>query len=120
MPGVGWARRGRRMSRLLFAITAVVFSASTALAQSYPDRPLRLVVPFPAGGGVDTMARILAYKMTDVVKQSVLVEYKPGAGGNVGTDYVTKAPPDGYTILLNVNGIAISPSLYKRMSFDPL
>jgi tripartite-type tricarboxylate transporter receptor subunit TctC len=97
-----------------------VLSASTALTQNYPDRPIHLIVPFPAGGGVDTMARILAYKMTDVVKQSVLVEYKPGAGGNVGTDYVAKSQPDGYTVLLNVNGIAISPSLYKKLSFDPL
>ena len=108
------------MSRLLIAIMLTVLSASTALAQSYPDRPIHLIVPFPAGGGVDTMARILAYKMTDVVKQSVLVEYKPGAGGNVGTDYVSKSSPDGYTVLLNVNGIAISPSLYKKLTFDPL
>jgi len=77
-------------------------------------------VPFPAGGGVDTMARILALKMGDVVKQTVLVEHKPGAGGNVGTDFVAKSAPDGYTMLLNVNGIAISPSLYKKLSFDPL
>jgi tripartite-type tricarboxylate transporter receptor subunit TctC len=108
------------MSRLLIAIILTVLSASTALTQNYPDRPIHLIVPFPAGGGVDTMARILAYKMTDVVKQSVLVEYKPGAGGNVGTDYVAKSQPDGYTVLLNVNGIAISPSLYKKLSFDPL
>ena len=77
-------------------------------------------MPFPAGGGVDTMARILANKLTDVVKQPVLVEHKPGAGGNVGSDFVAKSPPDGYTMLLNVNGIAISPSLYRKLSFDPL
>lgn len=97
-----------------------VLSASAAAAQNYPDRPLRLIVPFPAGGGVDTMARILANKMGDVVKQPVLVEHKPGAGGNVGTDFVAKSAPDGYTMLLNVNGIAISPSLYRKLSFDPL
>jgi tripartite-type tricarboxylate transporter receptor subunit TctC len=108
------------MSRFLIAIALAVLSATTALAEGYPDRPIHLIVPFPAGGGVDTMARILAQKMTEVVKQSVLVEYKPGAGGNVGTDYVAKSPPDGYTVLLNVNGIAISPSLYKKLSFDPL
>jgi tripartite-type tricarboxylate transporter receptor subunit TctC len=108
------------MSRLLIAITLAVLSASTALAQSYPNRPLRLIVPFPAGGGVDTMARILAHKLTDVVKQTVLVEHKPGAGGNVGSDLVAKSAPDGYTMLLNVNGIAISPSLYRKLPFDPL
>jgi tripartite-type tricarboxylate transporter receptor subunit TctC len=102
------------------AITLAVLSVSTALAQDYPNRPLRMIVPFPAGGGVDTMARILAHKLTDVLKQPVLVEHKPGAGGNVGTDFVAKSAPDGYTMLLNVNGIAISPSLYRKLSFDPL
>jgi tripartite-type tricarboxylate transporter receptor subunit TctC len=101
-------------------VAAFLLAVGAARAQGYPDRPIHLIVPFPAGGGVDTMARILAQKMTDVVKQSVLVEYKPGAGGNVGTDYVAKSSPDGYTVLLNVNGIAISPSLYKKLSFDPL
>jgi tripartite-type tricarboxylate transporter receptor subunit TctC len=108
------------MSRLLTAITLAVLSVSTALAQDYPNRPLRMIVPFPAGGGVDTMARIPAHKLTDVLKQPVLVEHKPGAGGNVGTDFVAKSAPDGYTMLLNVNGIAISPSLYRKLSFDPL
>jgi tripartite-type tricarboxylate transporter receptor subunit TctC len=108
------------MSRYLLAIALAVLSASAALAQEYPNRPVRMIVPFPAGGGVDAMARILAQKMTDIVKQPVLVEHKAGAGGNVGTDYVTKSAPDGYTMLLNVNGIAISPSLYRKLSFDPL
>ena len=108
------------MSRLFIAIALAVLSASAASAQSYPNRPLRMIVPFPAGGGVDNMARILANKMSDVVKQPVLVEHKPGAGGNVGTDFVAKAAPDGYTMLLNVNGIAISPSLYSKLPFDPL
>lgn len=107
--------------RRLFLTCAIALAASTlAHAQGYPDRPIRLIVPFPAGGGVDTMARILANKLSDVVKQPVLVEHKPGAGGNVGTDFVAKSAPDGYTVLLNVNGIAISPSLYRKLSFDPL
>jgi len=112
------------MKRTLYmtigAILVLCAGVSSALAQGYPDRPLRLIVPFPAGGGVDTMARILANKLADVVKQPVLVEHKPGAGGNVGTDFVAKSAPDGYTMLLNVNGIAISPSLYRKLSFDPL
>jgi len=106
---------------LMLAMAGLVcMNAGNALAQDFPNRPLRMIVPFPAGGGVDTMARILAQKMTDVVKQPVLVEHKPGAGGNVGTDFVAKSEPDGYTMLLNVNGIAISPSLYRKLSFDPL
>jgi tripartite-type tricarboxylate transporter receptor subunit TctC len=105
---------------IVLALVLASLSAGNAWGQAYPDRPLRLIVPFPAGGGVDTMARILANKLADVVKQPVLVEHKPGAGGNVGTDFVAKSPPDGYTMLLNVNGIAISPSLYRKLSFDPL
>jgi tripartite-type tricarboxylate transporter receptor subunit TctC len=108
------------MFRILIATAVAALTASSALAQGYPNRPLRMIVPFPAGGGVDTMARILAQKMSDVVKQPVLVEHKPGAGGNVGTDFVVKSAPDGYTMLLNVNGIAISPSLYSKLPFDPL
>ena len=110
----------KRLSLILSLILAVCLLGRDALAQDYPNRPLRMIVPFPAGGGVDTMARILAQKMTDVVKQPVLVEHKPGAGGNVGSDFVAKSPPDGYTMLLNVNGIAISPSLYRKLPFDPL
>jgi tripartite-type tricarboxylate transporter receptor subunit TctC len=114
---------GRNMQRILIALVALLFAcanAGLAVAQEYPNRPIRIIVPFPAGGGVDTMARILAQKMTDIVKQPILVEHKPGAGGNVGSDFVAKSQPDGYTVLLNVNGIAISPSLYSRLPFDPL
>ena len=70
--------------RRIFLIALALCFAVPAAAQTYPDRPIRLIVPFPAGGGVDTMARILANKLTDVVKQPVLVEHKPGAGGNIG------------------------------------
>ena len=111
------------MKRTLIALSALLIACMTAglvSAQEYPNRAIRIIVPFPAGGGVDTMARILANKLTDFVKQPVLVEHKPGAGGNVGSDFVAKSQPDGYTVLLNVNGIAISPSLYRKLSFDPL
>lgn len=111
------------MKRMLIALSALLIASMTAglvSAQEYPNRAIRIIVPFPAGGGVDTMARILANKLTDFVKQPVLVEHKPGAGGNVGSDFVAKSQPDGYTVLLNVNGIAISPSLYRKLSFDPL
>ena len=91
-----------------------------AFGQSYPSRKIRIVVPFPAGGGVDTMARILGNKLSEQVEQTVLVEHRPGAGGNLGADAVAKAAPDGYTVLLTVNGLAISPSLYKTLPFDPL
>ena len=111
------------MTRVLIVLGALLIvcaKAGQASAQSYPNQAIRIVVPFPAGGGVDTMARILANKLTDFVKQPILVEHKPGAGGNIGADVVAKSPPDGYTVLLTVNGIAISPSLYRKLPFDPL
>src|SRR6476646_10247455 len=101
----GRKTRGSRMKRTLIALSALLIASMTAglvSAQEYPNRAIRLIVPFPAGGGVDTMARILANKLTDFVKQPVLVEHKPGAGGNVGSDLVAKSAPDGYTMLLNV------------------
>jgi tripartite-type tricarboxylate transporter receptor subunit TctC len=78
------------------------------------------VVPFPAGGGVDTMARIVGSKLSERIGQPVLVEHRPGAGGTLGADAVAKAAPDGYTVLLTVNALAISASLYKTLPFDPL
>jgi tripartite-type tricarboxylate transporter receptor subunit TctC len=115
-------RKSRSNSTVLLVATlvALVMSGSAQAQQDYPNRPVRMIVPFPPGGGVDNMARILANKMTEVVKQPVLVEHKPGAGGNVGTDFVAKSAPDGYTILLNVNGMAISPALYSKLPFDPV
>ena len=94
--------------------------AGDASGQSYPSRTIRIVVPFPAGGGVDTMARILGNKLSERVGQPVLIEHRPGAGGNIGADAVAKAPPDGYTVLLTINALAISPSLYRTLPFDPL
>ncbi|MET0669662.1 MAG: tripartite tricarboxylate transporter substrate-binding protein, partial [Xanthobacteraceae bacterium] len=108
------------MRRFGFALALVLITATSALAQSYPNRPVRLVVPFPAGGGVDTMARIVGTKLSERIGQPVLVEHRPGAGGTLGADAVAKAAPDGYTVLLTVNALAISASLYKTLPFDPL
>jgi tripartite-type tricarboxylate transporter receptor subunit TctC len=104
---------------LYFGLVALGF-ADEAFGQSYPSRAIRIVVPFPAGGGVDTMARILGNKLSEQVGQPVLIEHRPGVGGNLGADAVAKATPDGYTVLLTVNGLAISPSLYRTLPFDPL
>jgi len=89
-----------------------------ALAQDYPSRPIRIVVPFAAGGAVDTLARLISARLTEQIGQPVIVENRPGAGGNTGADAVAKAPPDGYTILQATNGQAISPALYRTLPFD--
>jgi len=91
-----------------------------AQAQTYPSRPVTLVVPFPPGGGVDALARIVAERLTTALKQSVIVENRVGAGGNLGTRAVAKAEPDGYTLLLGHTGtISINPSLYTNAGYDP-
>jgi tripartite-type tricarboxylate transporter receptor subunit TctC len=110
--------------RRLFLVSSIILAACAladgALAQTYPNRPIRLVVPFPAGGGVDTMARIIGNKLSERIGQPVLVEHRPGAGGTLGADAVAKAAPDGYTVLITVNGLSISAALYKTLPFDPL
>ena len=96
----------------------------TAHAQpndSYPNKPIRFIVPFAAGGASDVTSRLIAQVMGQSIGQSVIVENKAGAGGNIGTDFVAKAPPDGYTMLLAYTGpMAINPTLYKNLSFNPL
>jgi tripartite-type tricarboxylate transporter receptor subunit TctC len=101
-------------------IAAFSLNAHSAHAQNYPSKPIRVVVPYAAGGAVDALARIIAAKLQENIGQPVLVENRAGAGGNTGADQVAKSPPDGYTILQNTNGQAISPALYRSLPFDPL
>src|SRR5262244_1040779 len=105
------------MRALAILVGAAVFSAA-AFAQTYPAKPVRMVVPFAAGGAVDTVARALGQKLGDSWKQPVLVDNRPGAGGNIAADTVAKAPADGYTLLITTQGFAISPGLYKKLPFD--
>lgn len=94
--------------------------APGAQAQTYPTRPIHLIVPYPAGGGTDFFARLVGGKMADLLGQTVVVENKPGAATNLGADFVAKAAPDGYTILLgDVATYAANQSLYKKLPFDP-
>jgi tripartite-type tricarboxylate transporter receptor subunit TctC len=119
----GRKHKETRMKRLCFAL-ALLLSAigqtGNALAQNYPSKPIRIVVPFAAGGTVDTLARLIGSKLSDSMGQPVIVENRPGAGGNLGADAVAKAAPDGYTLLLTTNGQAISPALYKTLPYDPV
>ena len=105
---------------LTLVISLVALGLHDARAQDYPSGPIRMLVPFAPGGGVDTMARQVGAKMSELLAQPVVVDHRPGAGGNIGAAAVAKAAPDGYTFLLTVSGLAASPSLYKSLSFDPL
>jgi tripartite-type tricarboxylate transporter receptor subunit TctC len=109
------------MNRIL-ALALGMLAAGAAMAQApYPSRPITMVVGFAPGGGTDTASRIIAKKLAEYLGQSVLVENKAGAGGNIATDYVVKAPPDGYTILLaSVGAMAITPHLPPKPPYDPL
>jgi tripartite-type tricarboxylate transporter receptor subunit TctC len=104
------------------AISATCLSGVTAIAQdAYPSKPIRLVVPFPPGGGTDQMARVVGNKLSETLKWTVIVDNRPGAGGNIGVDLVTKAPPDGYTIVMGqTSNLAVNPTLYAKMPYDPI
>ena len=93
--------------------------AALAYAQAYPNRPIRIIIPFPPGNTTDIMSRLIAPKMSERLGQQVIVENKPGAGGNLGAEFAVKSPPDGYTLLLIAGSYTVNPSLYK-LSFDPV
>jgi tripartite-type tricarboxylate transporter receptor subunit TctC len=103
----------------IVAITAFAFGAASA-ADPYPTRPVRMIVGFAPGGGTDLTARPVAQKLSDLMGQQVIVENRPGAGGNIATEQVARASPDGYTLLMGtIASLAISPGLYGNLRFDP-
>ncbi len=108
---------GRRLA-LAFAMQCLVTSS---FAADYPARPIRLVVPYAPGGGADSVARIVARKMSESIGQPIVIDNKGGAGSILGTDIVAKAEPDGYTLLLGQSGpISINPAVYKSLPYDPV
>ncbi len=101
-------------------LCAIVVSVGSAFAQAYPAKPVRLVVPFPPGGPADSVARILAQKLSDALGQQVVVDNRAGATGTIGAGIVAKSPPDGYTLLLGTsNELAMSPGLYEKLPYEP-
>lgn len=109
-------RAGRGWLALLAALFTLAAGAATA---AYPEKPIRLIVPFPPGGGTDATARIVGEAMTGSLGQQIVVENKPGAGGNIALEAVAKAPPDGYTLLFGFSTtLTVNPSLYKSMPAD--
>jgi tripartite-type tricarboxylate transporter receptor subunit TctC len=105
--------------RFLFLVMGFLLSGTIA-AQPYPSRTVRIVVPATPGGAIDLIARTLAEKMTSSLGQPVVVENKPGASNNLGTDFVAKSPPDGYTLVICASSHATNKYLFKQMPFDPI
>ena len=99
---------------------AVLLSAPAALAQAWPQRPVTIVVPYAPGTGIDIIARTLSPKLAERLGQGVIVDNKPGASGNLGADFVAKAQPNGYTMMITVNTFVITPALYKNLPYDPV
>jgi tripartite-type tricarboxylate transporter receptor subunit TctC len=108
----------RRLS--IGLVAATVLLPGTAPAQGYPAKPVRLIVPFAAGGTTDVLARLVGQELGEALGQQFLVENRPGAGGNIGTEVAVKAAPDGYTLLMSFDGtLAINPNTYRKLAFDP-
>ena len=118
-----WLRM-RGMGRLTCGgglLAWAALAASSALAQGYPNKPVKVVVAFTAGGTTDILARLVAQQLTEKLKQPFVIDNKPGAGGNLGTELVVRAPADGYTLLVNsVGPIAVNPTLYAKLPYNPL
>ncbi len=106
------------MSSRTVAAAALALFACAATAQNFPAKPIRYVVPYAAGGAVDAMARVFAQRYAEAWGQPVLVENRAGAGGNIGSEVVAKAAPDGHTWLINTSGQAIAPALYRKLNYD--
>ena len=101
-------------------LAALLLACATAYAQAWPSKPIRFVVTFPPGGSSDLVARLISPRLSERLGQQVIVENKPGAGGNIGADLVAKAAPDGHTIgLVAAGALSVNPSLYQHMPFDP-
>jgi tripartite-type tricarboxylate transporter receptor subunit TctC len=118
-------RAGSGLARQVFAALVAACAGALAVpgvwAADYPDRPLHLIVPFPPGGGADNLARTIMPRVAQALGQPIVIENKPGAGGNVGAELVAHATPDGYTLLYGTNGThSINASLYRTMRFDPV
>jgi tripartite-type tricarboxylate transporter receptor subunit TctC len=109
----------RMKNAAVICIAVVAWAAAPAAAQSYPNRPIRVAVPFAPGGNVDINARNIAPGLGELLGQQVIVDNRPGAGGTIGTDFVAKAPPDGYTLLVASSSIMTNgPALYPRLPYD--
>lgn len=99
---------------------ALIVSAHPAVAQPYPTGPVRIVVPFPAGGGVDTTGRLIGQRLADALGKPFVIDNRPGANGMIGSEIVAKSPKDGYTLMVNGANFVTTPSLYSKVTYDPI
>src|ERR1700704_1085853 len=109
----------RRLIAATLSVAALATIPYTVSAQEWPGKPVKIVVPFAPGGGSDFIARYIARRLTEELKQPFIVDNKPGAGGNIGAEQGIKAPPDGYTLTLIASSYTVNPSVYK-LNFDPV
>ena len=110
-----------RISRRLILGASLLAACTATLAQDYPNKPIRFIVPFPPGGGTDSLTRLVANKLTETLKWNFVVENKPGAGGNVALDTTAKAVPDGYTLVMaQTDNVVLNPLLYSKLTYDPV
>ena len=108
------------MKKLLLLATALLVAGSAQAQDAYPSKPLRIIVPFAPGGGIDILGRTVGQKLSERWKQPVVIENKPGASGAIGFELAAKAPPDGYSILMSVNTMIMLPSLKKNLPYDAI
>ncbi len=117
----GGAKRRGGLAALLLAALITAAHAQTSPVQTYPSRPVRLIVPFPPGGSTDILSRALAHKLAEGLGQALVIDNRPGAGGSIGSEAAAKAAPDGYTLLMGQLGpLAVSPAIYKNLPYDPV
>lgn len=108
------------MKKIVFILSAFIFAIPLSFAQEYPNKPIKIVIPFPPGGGADVLMRPLSKRLSELLGQTIVLDNKPGANGNIGADYVAKSTPDGYTLLLGNSSLPISAALYSQLPFDPV
>ena len=109
----------RTTAKLAMLLLAALPLADGALGQTYPTRPVRFIVPFPAGGVADVTARLIGQRLGEALGQTIVIENRPGASGTLGVDAATKATPDGYTLLFTTGDFITTPTLMPKVSFDP-
>src|SRR5216117_697574 len=108
------------LSLMVLGAALAPWPAATQTTDAWPSRPIRFILPFPPGGGTDILGRIIAERLSAGLGQPVVIENRGGAGGNVGAEAAAKSAPDGYTLVLVAPSLAISPSLYAKLGYDPI